>query len=86
MGALTSYKHSFSQRSWEPFTFLEIDDTNVLPERLRVEKLKTIRTRYLPVRHWMADLSRFRQSFFETSHFFSFPLNKKLAFFCFFSL
>ena len=60
MGALTSKKGAFSFRCWEQKTFKEYDDVNLLASlKVRVEKIKTQRTRILPIYHWMTNRKRF---------------------------
>ncbi len=90
MGALTSKKGEFSFRNWEQRAFKEYDDTSLLTTlKLRVEKIKTQRTRVLPIHHWMADRKRFsnlNQSmeygilFYKIKKkFIGFQINRKVA-------
>src|ERR1700761_604368 len=59
MGALTSKKGIFARRPWESRAFQEIDETDIVLFRTRVEKLKNRRSRILPIKYWISDLKRF---------------------------
>jgi hypothetical protein len=59
MGALTSKLKSYSYRSWEYNTFIEIDETEVKLNHIRIDKLKSKRFRILPINYWIADKKRF---------------------------
>jgi len=59
MGALTNRLNQFTFRSWEYNSFVESNDTDIVTNLIRIDKLKIKRHRILPIHSWCKNSIRF---------------------------